>query len=165
MSQPTTKGCHQTISRNKLVTHTIWLDAITWKILRCLSSKQPERKPSLHGNMLQLTSVHRVVFNTNWKRKLNTICHLFPPRFPFPLLSKGCADFQYTVTLDPSNDSFVGQSQLSKKLRKHFERRTKPTLCPWQDSIELCSKDNGVCFFFFFFLFLLRCVFKRTHRW
>lgn len=43
---------------------------------------------------------------------------------------------------------------LNKKIRKSFEHRTKLTSCPWQDSIQLCSQDNGVRFFLFPFIFL-----------
>lgn len=162
MSQPTTKGCNQTISRNKLVTHTIWLDAITWKILSCLPSKQPERKPLLHGNMLQLTSVHRVVFNTNWKRKLNTICHLFSPRFPFPLLSKGCADFQYTLLHSTRPTILLWGNLKSQKNRENALSAELSRPCVHGRILYSCAVKIMVFASFFFFL---RCVFKRTHRW
>lgn len=113
--------------------------------------------------MLHLITVHRIIFNTNWKRKLNTIWCLFPcqERFPFPLVSKGCADFQDSY-MRSMEWYFCGAILNLKATEKHFKRRTKLTLCPCQDSTVVQLRYR--CLIASFSSFLM-CAFKWTHRW
>ena len=83
------------------------------------------------------------------KESLTPFATSFPPRLPLsPLLSEGRAGFQ-RARLHPTHRTSLLRGKLypQKYQRKRSEHRTKPTLCPRQGPIQLCSKDNAVGLF------------------
>lgn len=76
----------------------------------------------------------------------------FSPKFAFPLLSRGCADFRDTYT-PPILCYFCGAILNLKTTGKHFKRRAEPTACPSQGSVQLCSKNTALLASFSIFLF------------
>lgn len=99
----------------------------------------------MYDNTLHLITVHRILFNTNWKRKLNTVRYLFSPQVSLSTTQQG----PHWPSSHPSVKwYFCGAILNLKTTEKHFKRRTKPTLCPCHGSTQLCSKiPVPDCFF------------------
>lgn len=54
---------------------------------------------------------------------LNAICHLFSPRFPFPLLGEGCTDFQY-AQLHLTYRTILSWGNLKSQKKKKKKEKT-----------------------------------------
>lgn len=66
-----------------------------------------------------------------------------PPGFPFHWSARLALTFKTPSYTRPMEWHFCGAILNLKTIEKHFKRKTKPTLCPCQESTQLCSKDTG----------------------